>query len=773
MPITLLSTYPPRACGLATFSQDLRDALQGTEGGVDVEVCAVAADGAPVAHRPEVTYAIRQHEAADYAAAAAFVNESIGDAVCVQHEFGIFGGAEGRHLLHFLDGLKKPAVTTLHTVLMDPPGPYRAALLEVARRSARLVVMSETARRILTEQYRLPESQIRVIPHGIPDVPFADSGDHKAAIDAEGRAVLLTFGLLGRSKGIELMIGALADVAQAHPEVLYVVLGATHPEVKRHEGERYREELQEQVRRLGLGSHVRFVDAYAEQEELQRYFRACDVYVTPYPGREQITSGTLAYAVGMGKAVVSTPYFHAEDLLAEGRGRLVPFGDAPALAATLRDLLEDEDERRAIEERAYAYGRQMTWASVGGRYRDVVGEVVGERRASARRAHVREAEARLPAPTLRYLDALTDPTGIFQHTAFGAPDRHHGYCTDDVARALVVALAHHQRPAERARAGRRAIRLARTYLSFLHHAQLPGGPFHNFMSFDRRFLDEQGSDDTLGRAVWGLGAAAAWHPEASARRMARQMLRQALQVEPHHPRGRAYALCGLRLALARYPGLPDVRRRVGAWADDLVEGYRRTRSATWRWFHDSLTYGNAKLPEALLHAYAVTGRDVHREVAIETLEFLLDHTWHADGYFDFVGNGGWYRRDGEPARFGQQSIEAGYTAEACVAAYAATGAPRYRTLAQAAAAWYAGRNALGLSLYDPQTGACADGIESYGVSLNQGAESAIVCQLGLLAVAAPTSEEGDGAALKLGTSSPALPVARSHEEAAKTRSTSR
>ncbi|MGI9174527.1 MAG: glycosyltransferase, partial [Rhodothermales bacterium] len=622
---------------------------------------------------------------------------------------------------------------------------------EVARRSHRLVVMSETARRILTTRYKLPAPLVRVIPHGIPDVPFADPEEHKADIDAEGRTVLLTFGLLGRSKGIEMMLEALPDVVQAHPDVLYILLGATHPEVKRHEGERYREELQEQARHLGIEEHLRFVDEYADHDTLQRYFRACDLYVTPYPGREQITSGTLAYAVGMGRAVVSTPYFHAEDLLADERGRLTPFGDASALAENLNSLIEDEDERQAMQERAYAYGRQMTWASVGASYREVFREVVAEQHRAGRQTHLAASQAKLPAPSLHYLDVLTDPTGLFQHTAHGVPDRHHGYCTDDVGRGLVVTLGYYQRHASRHRtpAPAPALRLARTYLSFLYHAQLPSGAFHNFMSFDRRFLDEQGSDDTAGRALWGLGAALAWHPDPTDRRLARQMLQRALDVEIGHPQGLAYALCGLRLALTRYPGLVDVRQRLETCADALVISYERTRNATWRWFHDSLTYGNAKLPEALLHAFAVTGNTTYRDVALETLDFLLDHTYH-DGFFDFVGNQGWHRRDGDGAQFGQQSIEAGYTAEACMAAYAATGEARYRELAEAAVAWYLGRNVLGLPLYNTRTSACADGIEAYGVSLNQGAESAIVCQLGLLALAASeeTEQEGDGAAPK-------------------------
>ena len=747
MSIFLVSTYPPRACGLATFSQDLSGALQNASD--DVEIGTVVGNGPLTRQRPEVAYAIRQHEAADYPAAADFINATTSEVVCVQHEFGIFGGPEGRHLFGLLDGLEKPVVTTLHTVLMDPPDHYHDALLEVARRSHRLVVMSETARRILTTRYHLPAPLIRVIPHGIPDVPFARPENHKADIDAAGRTVLLTFGLLGRSKGIELMLEALPDVAQTHPDVLYIVLGATHPEVKRHEGERYREELQAQARHLGVEEHIHFVDEYAEHDMLQRYFRACDLYVTPYPGKEQITSGTLAYAVGMGKAVVSTPYFHAEDLLAERRGRLTPFDDATALAQNLSELIADTDEREAMQRRAYAYGRQMTWASVGARYREVFREVVEEQHQAGRQTHVAASQTKLPAPSLRYLDVLTDPTGIFQHTAHGVPDRHHGYCTDDVGRALVVALNYHQHYSRRPQPPATALRLARTYLSFLHHAQRPDGVFHNFMSFDRQFLDERGSDDTAGRAIWGLGAALAWHPDPTNRRLARQLLQRALATEMHHPRGLAYALCGLRLALDRYPGLVGVRQRLENYADALVEGYRRTRSATWSWFHDSLTYGNAKLPEALLHAFAVTGNATYRDVALETLDFLISYTYH-DGFFDFVGNQGWHRRDGEGARFGQQSIEAGYMAEACMAAHAETGEARYRELAEAAVAWYLGRNALGLSLYNTRTSACADGIEAYGVSLNQGAESAIVCQLGLLALASAqeVEQEGDGAAPK-------------------------
>ncbi len=740
MHVTFASTYPPTACGLATFTQDLREAV-GAVPDVETAIAAIKGEGEALGGgaSDEVLFEMRRAEEADYAAAAEFISYTGTDVVSLQHEFGIFGGAEGGHVIAFLDALQKPVATTLHTVLADPPPRYRRALLAVADRSERLVVMSEKARALLCEVYGVEAERVRVVPHGVPDVPFEDPDDHKAPLGFEGRTVLLTFGLLGPSKGVEHVLEALPEVAEAHPEVLYVVLGATHPEVKRQQGEGYRRKLKRHVERLGIEENVRFVDKYVEQDELKRYLHACDVYVTPYPAREQICSGTLAYAVGAGKAVVSTPYFHAEELLAEGRGRLVGFEEVGEMSRALKELVADGERRHAMQKAAYAYGRQMTWPRVGERYAEVLGEVAaGRRSASGRRTRTQRSIKQLITPgriSLDHLAAITDDTGVFQHVAYGIPARAHGYCTDDAGRALVVALSYHAR-----RADALSLRLARTYLSFLQHAQRPDGRFRNFMGFDRAFLDEEGSQDTLGRALWGLGAAVAWGPTPAMRVLARQMFERAMHAELHHPRALAYALCGTALFLERYAGSAEVRLRLRALADRLAEHYDASCEGGWHWFQDTLTYANAKLPEALLLAYRATGEAALKRRGLEALSFLAEKTYH-DEQFDFIGNRGWYRRGERRAVFGQQPIEAGYMAEACTLAHEVTGEARYWTLAQAAVEWFFGRNRLGARLYDPETGACTDGFDEGGPNLNQGAESVIACLLGLLAVTQERPEE--------------------------------
>lgn len=435
---TFISTYPPRECGIATFTSDLRTGLLQQDRWA-ADVVALDAPSPAESYPGEVTGTIRQDRAEDYVVAAEQINSSGADVVSVQHEFGIFGGPEGLYVTESLVRLKAPVVTTLHTVLPEPSLPHHRALRAVARLSDHLVVMTEAARRLLGEVYTIDLGKVTVIPHGVPDVPFGDTTVQKAALGLSGRTVLLTFGLLNPGKGIEFMLNGLPELAQSHPEVLYVVLGATHPEVRRRSGEAYREHLQERVEALGLTEHVRFVNRYVSQEELIRYLQACDVYVTPYPGRDQASSGTLAYALGTGTAIVSTPYLYAEEVLADGAGCLVPYGDTDALTETLRTLLSDEGERASLSRRAYEVGRSMTWASVGQRYAELFDSVT----ATGRSAKARPQRPALPKISLDHLVRLTDETGLFQHAPFGVPDRSHGYCTDDVGRALVVLLRHY------------------------------------------------------------------------------------------------------------------------------------------------------------------------------------------------------------------------------------------------------------------------------------------------------------------------------------------
>ena len=726
-----VSSYPPRECGIATFARDLRQAIGQLHADATTSVIAMTNTRDGYEYPPEVVFEIRQHEIGDYALAAEYANLSGFDVVCVQHEFGIYGGPEGRYITEMMEGLRGPVVSILHTVLAETTPGYRDSLLRVAALSDHLVVLNQKAIPILKDGYGVPENKIHMIHHGVPEAPFVDPNYYKDKFAAEGKLVILTFGFLSRNKGIEMMLEALPEVVRAHPEVVYIVLGETHPEVKRTDGEAYRLWLQTRVKELGLTQHVVFDPRYLEQAELLEYIGACDIYVTPYQSREQIVSGTLAYAVGMGKAVVSTPYLYAEEMLADGRGMLVDFGSVAGLTERLLELIEQPATRHRMRKLAYQYGRQMIWPEVGRRYVELFDRAVATYRGKALPRSARHLSAlnyALPAVKLDHLARLTDDTGIIQHAAYGVPDRRFGYCTDDAARAMVVALMHYERDADEL-----SLDLIYRYLSFLQYQQLPDGHFHNFMNYSRQHEDERGSEDTLGRALWGLGEAVAHGPTAIIRMLAGEMFEKALDaLQPRHPRAMAYAICGLYSFLQKYSGAALARRKLVEITNHLA-GWFKADSADWRWFGDELTYANAKMPHAMLLSFKATGEERFRQIGLESLDFLLSVTYRRD-YFDFIGNQGWYRRGGERAVLSQQPIEAGYTAEACLTAYEITGSLHYFDMAHAAAEWLMGRNRLGARLYDPTTGACADGLDPYGPSMNQGAESVICGLLALLAV---------------------------------------
>ncbi|MGH8884776.1 MAG: glycosyltransferase [Egibacteraceae bacterium] len=724
MRLVMLSTYPPRPCGIATFAADLRTALLAAP---DVEVVDILAlmrdEGAVTDH---VVGVIAQDQAAEYRAAARLVNDGKYDGLVVQHEFGIYGGLVGRHVLELVDRVRIPVVTIAHTVIGDPAPALCAALRDLVEASARVVVLTEAAVPLLIDFYSVDPRKVTVIPHGVPDVPFDHPDPHKAAVGLDGRTVLLTFGLLNRNKGIEHVIEALPRVIAGHPDVRYVVLGATHPEVRRAEGEAYRTELKAAVERLRLADHVEFRDRYVCMTELQEHLLAADVYVTPYQSLEQITSGTLAYAVGMGRAVVSTPYRHAEELLAEGRGRLVPFHSSEALAEALLNLLDDQEGREAMRWRAYAHGRSMTWPAVGLQMAQVL------RREMDRSASVIRSPKALWSTSdcarlvkLDHLGLLTDDTGLLQHAKHGVPDRRLGYSTDDQSRALVLAVTHHARFGDAL-----SRRLATTYLAYLRYAQLDDGRFRNVMGYDRRWRDAAGSEDTLGQSLWALGIALRAAPTAGQRRLAGDLLDHSLPAAKRleHVRAMAYALCGL----TEVPDRHGTRALIELLVSRLVLAFRRASRPDWQWCDNVLTYANTKIGEALLRAGMALDRPDWRALGLQALDFVLAATYDGE-HFDFIGNQGWGHRDGAAPVYAQQPIEAGYTAQACRLAHDITNEARYARCAEDAVAWLLGHNRLGVALYDPTTGACADGLERSGVSSNAGGESAICALLGLLA----------------------------------------
>ncbi len=723
--IAFVGTYVPRRCGIATFTRDLRAAVAAHQPETDCLVVPITDAGAAHAYPPEAIFECVEADAAAFARAADFLDLANVDVVSLQHEYGIFGGEAGGHVLTLLRDVRAPVHTTLHTVLARPTAAQRRVMDDVIHLSARLAVMTERGRTLLREVHGVPPERVDVIPHGIPDMGGVDAAAHKARLGLTGTDMLLTFGLLSPGKGIEHVIAALPEIVARHPRTVYVVLGATHPHLLRTQGEAYRRHLGGMARQLGVERHVVFHDRYVELPELLGFLAAADIYVTPYLGEDQITSGTLAYAFGCGKPVVSTPYWHAQELLADGRGVLVPFRDPTAIAAAIAGLLDDTATRDTLRTRAWALGREMVWDRVAARYaesyrRTRLATAVKPRHTMPERPPRRS----LPPLVLDHLWRLTDDTGIVQHATFDVPNRNEGYCTDDAARALALvvrmeALGIDAPPASRATA---------TYAAFLAHAFTPEtGRFRNFLSFDRRWLDDAGSDDCLGRALVALGTCIGRSRRQGLRRWATPLFGPALEAvtATRSPRAWALAIVAVHDYMRRLHG----DRRAAAIRQDLASRLLALRAAAanaeWPWFEDVVAYENARPCQALILAGRWTGDRPALEAGLEMLAWLCDIQRSPHGRFAPIGCRGFLRRGGEPAAFDQQPIEAEATVAACVEAYHATGGSVWLDRAWSAFDWFLGHNVLGLAVCDPGTGGCRDGLLEDRVNENRGAESTI------------------------------------------------
>ena len=732
--IAFVGNYLPRQCGIATFTTDLCEAVAAAA--PEATCFAIPINDRPegYAYPPRVWFEISEEDLTAYRRAAEFLNINDVDVVCLQHEYGIFGGPAGSHVLTLVRELRMPVVTTLHTILQEPGDEQRAVLEELAALSDRLVVMTQRGKEFLQTIYGVPESKIDVIPHGIPDVPFVDPNFYKDRFGVEGKTVLLTFGLLSRNKGIEYVIEALPAILERHPEVVYIVLGATHPHVRQREGESYRLFLQRRVRELGIEAHVIFHNRFVSLEELVEFIGATDIYLTPYLNREQITSGTLAYTVGCGKAVISTPYWHAEELLANGRGMLVPFRDAQAIAEAVNWLLDHETERHAMRKRAYLYGRQMVWPEVARRYLESFARARarGTTRTRVAIPTLNQRPGDLPVLKLDHLKRLTDDTGILQHATYTVPNYDEGYTTDDNARALIVAVLLEELGGKTAT---EAPELATRYLAFLWHAFNPEtGRFRNFLDYNRNWLEAVGSEDSHARALWGLGYVVGRSRRPGLWKLASRLFEAALPAALRfsNPRAWAFTILGIQEYLRRFYGdrtAQQARRKLG---DRLFKHYQKHRQDDWRWFEDRLTYANARLPQALLMAGKWVGRQQWVEAGLEALRWLVQVQLDEQGYFAPIGNDGFYTRGQRRPYFDQQPIEACATVSACLEAFRITNDSSWYREAQRAFDWFLGRNRLGLALYDPLTGGCCDGLQPNGVNENQGAESTLAFLMALL-----------------------------------------
>ncbi|MBI5602071.1 MAG: glycosyltransferase family 4 protein [Deltaproteobacteria bacterium] len=726
--IGFIGNYLPRQCGIATFTTDLCEAIAAKYEGTTCIALPVNDLDAGYPYPARVRFELIEKDIDSYRRAADFLNINSVDLVCLQHEYGIFGGRAGSHILALLRELRMPIVTTLHTILHDPDIDQQRVLEEVAALSDRLVVMSERGREFLQKIYGVRPEKIDFIPHGIPDVPFVDPSFHKDLFGVEGKTVLLSFGLLSANKGIENVIAALPAILARHPNVVYIILGATHPHVKRQEGESYRLSLQWLAQEKGVEGQVIFYNRFVSLEELVEFIGAADIYITPYLNEVQITSGTLAYTLGAGKAVVSTPYWYAEEMLAEERGVLVPFRDPVALAEQVIDLLDNDSKRHAMRKRAYLFGRAMLWPIVARSYMESFKRARTERRYFTPSGFaVKPLDKRpgeLPPLKLDHLHLMTDDTGMLQHARFTIPNYREGYSIDDNARALIVSTLLEE-------LGRgEAFKLASRYLAFIGYAfNTETGRFRNFMDYQRNWLEESGSDDSHGRTLWALGTVLGRSNTPVLQSMAGWVFEQALPaiLNTTSPRAWAFALIGIHEYLRRFEGDRRANQVRDELAGRLLTLYKNSCSDEWCWYEAGLTYCNAALPQALLMCGQWIPDKTMTEAGLESLHWLADlqRTDAAGGHFVPIGSNGFYPRGGERVRFDQQPVEAQTMASACLEAYRSTGDERWRKEARRAFEWFLGRNDLNLPVYDPTTGGCRDGLHPDRLNENQGAESTL------------------------------------------------
>lgn len=733
MKIAYIGTYPPRECGIGTFTQDLVYSMTAPDEKRDElhEAIVIAMDDHEESYDypEEVHFKISQEQQEDYIEAARFINLSGADICILQHEFGIYGGQSGVYILPLLHRLEIPLIVTLHTVLKSPSYNEKAILKEICKMSNKIVVMSHKAVEFLTTAYGIELGKIELIEHGVPNLRFSHEMAKKE-FKLESKKVLLTFGFISRNKGIETVIKALPAVVAKHPETIYIVLGKTHPAVLRHSGEEYRIFLLRLAKSLKLENHVLFLNEFIILKELFKYLCASDIYITPYLNEAQITSGTLSFAVGVGSAVISTPYWHAAELLAEDRGILFNFNDSAALSTILLDLLDHPEKLQQFRDHAFSYGKEITWPKIGIKYNRLVKDELRLQANHSSRKDTILDPLILPPFSLDHVKRMTDDTGIIQHAKFGIPNLKEGYCLDDNARALLMVLmAYKQKKIPL------ALELSPIYLSYIHYMQNEDGMFRNLLSFSRNFLDDKGSEDSFGRAIWAIGYLLGNAPNDAYYQSGKEIFFEAVPnfEKLQSIRSIANTMIGASYYLRSSPHDEGMTERLRYMANKLVRAYQQNRTTNWHWFEELLAYDNAILPLALLHAAGILNDKSMSDTALESMKFLSDITMK-DGYLSIVGNKEWYIKNGPQSTFAQQPLDAMAMVLLFHEAFHFTKDKSYLGKLYTSFMWFLGENDLRMSLYDFETKGCCDGLESYGVNRNQGAESTLAYLIAHLTV---------------------------------------
>jgi glycosyltransferase involved in cell wall biosynthesis len=729
--IAFIGDYVPRQCGIATFTHDLCEAVAEASPETQCIVGAVNDNPGGYAYSPRVRFEFDERDLDSYRRAADFLNINNVEVLCVQHEFGIYGGPAGSHLLALLRDANMPVVTTLHTLLEKPDEQQRQVMKELTDRSDSLVVMAQKGISILSEVYGAPSDKIELIPHGIPDTPFIDSNFYKDQFGVLGRTVLLTFGLLSPSKGIEYVIDALPAIRKAHPEIVYIVLGATHPQLLASDGENYRLQLERRAEARGVKENIIFYNRFVSQRELNEFMAVADIYLTPYLSETQITSGTLAYAFGAGKAVISTPYWHAQELLDENRGILVPFRNSEAIAKNVCEMLNDTVKLQKLRKKAYLQGREMIWPVIAKRYLEVFNKARKNHTSVPRQAFGAQTLAQkpyqLPPFKLGHLFQMTDSNGMLQHAIYTVPNYREGYCTDDNARALLLTvliegIRHDGELSQIATAASR-------YLAFICHAFEPEtARFRNFMSFERKWLEHTGSEDSHARAVWALGTALWRSNNEGHRKLSNMLFEKALPTIESFasPRAWAYGLLGIHEYFKRFEGDREVSRIREVLTEKLLNLWRNVEKSDWPWMEEKLSYDNPRLAQALILSGHWIPNSEALDAGLKGLRWLIKLQTSPKGHFRPIGCNGFFSNTlDQAAQFDQQPIEAYAMISACLEAFRVTKDPHFSGFAQLAFEWFLGHNDLGQSLYDPSTGGCHDALHEDRLNENEGAESSL------------------------------------------------
>lgn len=729
--IALVGSYPPRKCGIATFTHDLNKGIK--QNGIETAIVAVNDGIQQITYPHEVEFEIDQNEVASYINAASFLNTNNFDAVIIQHEFGIYGGRDGSHIIQLLKRLQIPVITTFHTIIDEPSSNQRNTLIEITKLSHKIVSISQKGIEILQNHYQVSETKYRHIHHGVHKIKTDQIQETKQKLGIQAKHLLLTFGLLSKNKSIEVVINALPEVVRQYPDTVYIVLGATHPHVLKREGEEYRHSLIRLVRKLKLEKHVIFIDRFVSNTELFKYLNACDIYIMSYLGEKQISSGTLIYTMSAGKPIISTPFWYAKEMLSNNRGLFFDFNNASQLSEKIIFLLSNKHQRDTIAKNALALAKKCYWPKIGKQYIDLVSSTVRQAVLSPTH-HQLVAEHSpsftLPPLNLHHLRVLTDSTGILQHSRFNIPDRSHGYCLDDNARALLLAVLLQNEVQDIDKLNR----LTNIYLSFIDYAyNTSNGMFRNFLSYERKWLEEAGSQDSGGRIMWALGYTVSNTADSNFYYHSKHMFNRALEGCHHlsHPRAIAYLVLGFMYYLQTHRDT-NVLKMLEQKTNQLYSYFDHTIDTEWIWHDGVVTYGNSRIPQALIQAGMQLNKPYLSERGLKILDWLIGKQF-ADSIFVPIGNKGWLTPQGK-AMFDQQPLEAHGMIDACLQAEAYTNNEKYEEYALQAFAWFTGENILSEIIYDFATGGCRDGLHATGVNLNQGAESTLSWLISLIRI---------------------------------------